>query len=272
MARFATVAALSFGAADALNVAQGPSRQAAFLSVQMRPDAAAKSLVAVEDEWQAEAQIFANCEAHGTQEALNECVQASHSFKKSCDTVVTAIMQGSSGQKSDVKEYLADVCGQSILKTWHKERCQSLAVAVDKVMSADAYENRQNIALADLCGDMWQEVVSAERERAEQEAKAEAEEEAKRKAEEEARAKAEADEAAAKAQAEAEAKAKAEEEAKKKAEEAKAKAEEAKPKAEEPKPKAEKTDEVKPVAAVAVKVAEPAKTATKAQNATAPAK
>merc|ERR1719217_1133015 len=153
-----------------------------------------------------------------------------------------AVMSGSSGEKASVKEYLTDVCGQSILKDWHKERCLGLAKAVDKVMTEDAYENRQNFATVDLCQDMWTEVVAGEKDRAEKEAKEEGEREAKRAAEEEARKKEEAEAEAKREKEEAEAKAKAEEEAKAKAEAeeaAKQKAEaeaEAKKKAEAPKP------------------------------------
>lgn len=241
----------------------------------MRPDVAAQTLVAVEDEWQAEASIFADCEARGEQEATSDCVKAPKAFKKSCDTVVTAIMQGSSGEKSSVKEYLNEVCGQEILQDWHRARCQSLANAVDKTMSEDAYENRQSLMEMDLCSDLWTEVVAAEKDRAEKEAKEQAEKEAKEKEAEEARKKAEAE--AEKAKEEADAKAKAEEEAKEKVDaEAKAKAdEEAKKQADEEaaqkkaqeeaaaKKKAEEAKAAKPVALAA--------NATKA-NKTAPTK
>lgn len=272
MARVAAAVAVLGLSAEAVNL-RAPHHGASLLATGngMRPDVAAKTFVAVEDEWQAEAQIFADCQARGTQEAVSECVKAPKAFKKSCDTVVTAIMAGSSGEKASVKEYLQDVCGQSILKDWHKDRCTSLATAVDKVMTEDAYENRQSFATVDLCSNMWTEVIAAEKDRAEKEAKEEAEREAKRQAEEEARKKAEAEAEAQREKEEAEAKAKAEAEA---AAEAKAKAEEeaakqkaekeaAEAKAKAPEPVALAANATKP--ANSTQVAAPAKNATKAK-------
>eukprot|EP00929_Paragymnodinium_shiwhaense_P051242 TRINITY_DN2579_c1_g2_i1.p1 TRINITY_DN2579_c1_g2~~TRINITY_DN2579_c1_g2_i1.p1 ORF type:complete len:280 (-),score=147.21 TRINITY_DN2579_c1_g2_i1:131-970(-) len=267
MARLAAVAALGLGV-DAVNL-RAQQHDVSFLSTGLQPEVAAESLKALEDEWQEEAALYANCQAHGNQEALTECVQASQKFKKSCNVVVESMMKGSSGEKSSVMEYLHEVCAQGVLSDWHRGHCNSLASHVNKLMTEDAYENRENLKLVDLCSDMWAGMVSEEQTRAEKEAKDEADAEAKRKADEEAKAKAEAEakaaeEAEAKAKAEAEAKAKAEEEAKAKAEaEAKAKADaEAKAKAEaDAKAKAEEEAKAKEAAA---KPAAPAAPAAKA--------
>jgi len=116
MARIAAVAALGLGAeAVTLRAPHGAS----FLSTGsgLRPDVAAQTLVSVEDEWQAEASIFADCEARGEQEATSDCVKAPKAFKKSCDTVVTAIMQGSSGEKGSSRSTSARSAARRFCRT-----------------------------------------------------------------------------------------------------------------------------------------------------------
>merc|ERR550514_1147020 len=162
-------------------------------------------------------------------------------FEKSCGTVVTSVIQGSSGDPDAIHEYLDTVCGESVLKDWHQSQCRKLAATVNKKITGNAYFNRQNLNVPQLCTGFWSQFLEEEQQRAvaemaqqqemdrraaDDKAKADAEAEAKAKADAEAAA-----EADAKAKAEAEAKAKADAEAEAEAK-AKADAEEAK-KAEE---------------------------------------
>lgn len=203
----AVIVSSSLLTAQAIN--NDAQRGKAFLKMKnlLQPELAAKSLVAMEDEWQAEAGIFAECEAHGETEARTECVEAAKHFKGSCDKVVVAVLQGSSGERDSVKQYMDEVCNQDVMQDWHKERCVSLATDVNSLMTADSFENRNAMQTADFCSKMWENIVNGERERASKEADEEAE-----KAKEEvklAEEKKQQDaEAAAKAQAEAEAEAK----------------------------------------------------------------
>jgi len=214
MARVAAfVGASSLLAAEAVS-----SNGKNFLSNMLQPDVAAKSLVAMEEEWQAEAGIFAECEAHGTTEATKECVESSKHFKTSCNKVVDAMLQGSSGDRDSVKQYMDEVCNQDVMQDWHKDRCVSLSGQVNNLMSADSFENRNALKTADFCSKMWKEIVSGEKDRAQKEAEDEAEkakEDAKvaeEKAEEKKKQQAEEDAAAA-AKAKADAEAKAQEQA-----------------------------------------------------------
>eukprot|EP00928_Gymnodinium_smaydae_P015308 TRINITY_DN1563_c0_g1_i1.p1 TRINITY_DN1563_c0_g1~~TRINITY_DN1563_c0_g1_i1.p1 ORF type:complete len:347 (+),score=122.37 TRINITY_DN1563_c0_g1_i1:99-1139(+) len=257
-------------------------RSGAFLAVGLQPEVAAHTLVDVSDKWSEQAALFVECNSSSSENTasdLIECNGAPRAFEKSCEKVVSAVVEGSTGRRDVVQEYLDDICGQKLLEGWRGDRCRSLAKAVFATMTPNAYENRMSLNAAPPCTSVWAEFVqqatenkrkeeerrkeeeekaAEEAKRAAEEAARKAEEEAKAKAEEEARAQAEA-EAAAKAQAEAEAKAKAEAEAKERADaEAKAQAEaEAKAKAEaEAKAKAEADEEAAKAEAAAKDKAE----------------
>merc|ERR1719329_1754605 len=162
-------------------------------------------------------------------------------FGKSCATVVSAVVQGSGGDRNVAKEYMSNVCDQKALAGWHKLRCTDLSTAiVDHAMSADSYANRQSLNSDKLCSDFWGKFVDAERKREAQEAVEKAARD-KKAAEDAAIAKkkAEEDAAAAKVKAEAEAKAAAEKKAKEEAQKAQHdKEEKAKHEAEEAKARA----------------------------------
>lgn len=211
---------------------------------KMNPEAVAHTLAAVESKWLTEAVAFAECNATDT--ACQEDTMTD--YKKSCQTVVGAIVQSSNGDKSVVTEYLGDVCEQPELHSWKKSFCTNFATALTGALTEDAYVNRDDLALDTICANFLtrgflkqaakEEVDRAEKEKQEEaekeaeEAKKEAEE-AKKEAEEKAAAEAaeakekaaEAKAAAAKAAAEVAAKARAE--AKAKADEAAQKAAEA---------------------------------------------
>jgi flagellar biosynthesis GTPase FlhF len=245
MFRFSVAITLAAGVAGGAN-----KRNKNFLSLasDMQPEVVARTLSEVEDEWKSQAASFAEC---NTTEA-SECGGAPEAFSKSCSTVVSAVVQASSGDRSSVKEYMNTVCGESELSGWHAERCTELASAVTTSMLDDNYENRENFNSGSLCTSFWSKFVveekarvekdRAEREAAEKKAAEEAAEAAKKAAEEAAEAqkekeKEEAEQKAADAKRQAE-EAAAElaakkEEAEKQAEEAKAKMEQAQAAAQE---------------------------------------
>lgn len=223
---------------DAAAVTPRRGTNGAFLAVGLQPEIAAQSLVGVADKWKEQAALFVDCNASSsdnTEQTLVECEGAPKAFEKSCETLVRAVLQGSSGKRDVVSEYLDDVCGQSVLAGWRGEKCLELASAIGASMTANAYQNRMVLNAASPCQSVWSQFVEQERteaiarrkmeeERRQEEAKRAAEE-AARRAELEAKAKAEEEEARAQAEAEAKAKAEAEAEAKAKADaEAEAKA------------------------------------------------
>merc|ERR1712151_801590 len=134
---------------------------------------------------------------------------ASKAFEKSCGTVVSAVNQASSGDRVAVTEYMGDVCGQSVLAGWHKERCQSLALTISGAMTANNYENREDLDVSKLCKGYWSKFAAEEAARV-----------AKERADEEARRVARVAEEKKLAEQRAEAAKKAAAEAAKKAEEA----------------------------------------------------
>merc|ERR1740117_1578608 len=134
---------------------------------RMRPEVVANTLVKVEDEWRKEAAQF----TEGSKDAPE-------SFAKSCSTVVSAVIQGSGGDRNVAKEYMNNVCGQKVLAGWHKQRCASLASRItEHAMLADNYANRQNLLPSKVCTSFWSVFVEAERTREADEAKEKAEHE-----------------------------------------------------------------------------------------------
>merc|ERR1719271_400820 len=203
-----------------------------FLASVMQPEVVARTLAGTIEEWQTFADSFLECsDGVNSTDVLDSCVRAKSGFVQSCSTVVASMIQGSSGQRAVLREYMRDVCGASVLAnySWPRDQCQSLAAVVDSRMSEDAYENRENLNISGLCGtfmskfgadekvhfDQVRNEIEAEKQRRAQEdakaAKAQAEEAAQRledkKAEVEAKeqevAKAEEAKAAAEAQANA---------------------------------------------------------------------
>merc|ERR1719310_24055 len=219
---------LSFAAAS-LSAAAVVGKGRAFLGNGMQPAVVARTLSTVEDEWKAQAAVFAECNSTSglPGSALVNCADAPSSFGKSCGTVVRAIVQGSGGDRAVAKEYMTDVCSQGIIKGWHQQQCHNLATAVQGSMSADKYSNRANFNTGKLCTSFWSRFLGEEQQRLAQE-KAEREAAEKKAAEEE-----KAEREAAEKKAAEEAERKKQEEALREKQEAEAKAAEAKAKAAE---------------------------------------
>jgi len=198
-------------------------RSSSSLADQMRPEIVAKTLASVEDEWKQQAVVFSQCDATKTKE---NCKDVPGAFGKSCATVISAVVQGSGGDRAVAKEYMAKVCSQKVLLGWHKLRCADLSTAiVDHAMTADSVHNRESLNSAKLCSSFWSTFVDEERKREAVEAKEKVEREKQEAKELVERKKKEAEEAAvAKKKAEAEAKVEAERHAKEEAAAAKSKA------------------------------------------------
>jgi len=229
----------------------------AFLANGMQPEVVALTLSHVEDEWRAQAAVFADCGSTAALPgaAIVNCKDAPNSFGKSCSTVVSAIIQGSGGDRDVAKEYMADVCSQRAITGWHQQQCNALAITIKGAMGADRYQNRVGFNTAKLCTGFWSRFLTEERQRI---AKENADHEAaeKKDAEEAATEAKEAEEAAHKKQADHQKAA----EAAHKDSEAKAKAADAKANAAEVVVHAEKKK------AQAVAVARVAKTEDKKAN------
>lgn len=173
--------ALTLATASSANVLRGQS----VLENGMQPEVVARTLSNVQDEWRAQADVFAECSATSNLPGASivNCADAPSSFGKSCGTVVTAIIQGSGGDKDVAKEYMADVCTQKSMSGWHQNQCNSLATAVRGSMSVDKYSNRVGFDSSKLCTGFWSKMVDGEKQRLDKE-KAEHDAEEKKAAEE----------------------------------------------------------------------------------------
>lgn len=179
------VLAISLAPASQAAVVRGSTFLATGDADQMRPEAVARILARVEDEWKEQATAFTECNATV---AKTGCKSAPDSFRKSCATVVSAVVQGSAGKREVASEYMANVCQQKALANWQRIRCTDLASAiVSRAMTADSYANRERLDSTKLCASFWSKFVVEEEKR-----------EAKEAAERAAQKKKEAEEAAAK--------------------------------------------------------------------------
>lgn len=180
-------------------------------SEQMRPELVAQTLANVQDEWKQQAIAF-TLHTPASKEVPG-------SFASSCATVISAVVQGSGGNRNVAKEYMSTVCSQKELQGWHKLRCADLTAAiVDHAMTADNFANRESLKPMKLCSSFWHKFVDEEEKREAAEAKERAEREKKEAEERAVREKKEAEEEeAAKVKAEAEAKVEAERRAKEEA-------------------------------------------------------
>jgi len=69
--------------------------------------------------------------------------------------VVSSIVQGSSGDRSVVKEYMVDVCQEPALHGKRQDRCQVLASALTSAMSIDPASNRDLFNSESVCATLW---------------------------------------------------------------------------------------------------------------------
>jgi len=181
VARIALAVALAVAPLSSAAVLRGQ----AFSGNGMQPEVVARTLSSVQDEWKAQADVFAECDSTSglPGASIVNCADAPSSFGKSCSTVVGAIVQGSGGDKDVAKEYMSDVCSQSSMSGWHQSQCHSLALAVRGSMSADTYSNRMGFDSSKLCTSFWSGLLGAEKQRISKE-KAEHEASEKKAAEE----------------------------------------------------------------------------------------
>jgi len=120
----------------------------------MQPELVAETLLKVEDKWLQQATVFAECDS-----SSGDCTLDTKSFQTSCETVAMSIVQGSSGDRSVVKEYMSDVCGEgALLQDWHRDRCQSFAAALASAMSIDSASNRDHFDSQSVCTGLWTEI------------------------------------------------------------------------------------------------------------------
>eukprot|EP00929_Paragymnodinium_shiwhaense_P088111 TRINITY_DN4831_c0_g1_i1.p1 TRINITY_DN4831_c0_g1~~TRINITY_DN4831_c0_g1_i1.p1 ORF type:complete len:275 (-),score=108.48 TRINITY_DN4831_c0_g1_i1:128-952(-) len=162
MSRVAGLAGLAgcLVTADALSLSNIGLRQT--FGANLRPDAAAAALAPVEDEWEQQVTMYTNCVAEQQADSKAEeaaCEAAPQAFGRSCDTVVKAVVHGSSGDKEAVQNYLGEVCGQSTLAGWKQGYCQWFQATVTEAMSLNSYSNRESLKIGELCHTFWQRIL-----------------------------------------------------------------------------------------------------------------
>jgi len=142
----------------------------AFLGAEMQPEVVAKTLSHVEDEWKAQARAFIKCELSESNEAqIRDCDNTPSSFLKSCATVVSAVVKGSSGNPKVLVEYMGDVCRQKTMASWHQTSCAALADTINMKLTASHYDNRINFQARPVCDEFWAQFLVEQKKVHEQE-------------------------------------------------------------------------------------------------------
>lgn len=141
-------------------------RDHAFLSADsfMQPAVVARTLSHVEDEWKVRARAFIECELSEDKEGvIRDCDDTPSDFSKSCSTVVSAVVQGSSGNLATMREYMGNVCNQAIMTGWHQTSCVAIANTIGSKMSASRYDNRVNFQTSAVCDDFWSSFLAEQK-------------------------------------------------------------------------------------------------------------
>eukprot|EP00927_Polykrikos_kofoidii_P009882 TRINITY_DN14149_c0_g1_i1.p1 TRINITY_DN14149_c0_g1~~TRINITY_DN14149_c0_g1_i1.p1 ORF type:complete len:273 (-),score=62.50 TRINITY_DN14149_c0_g1_i1:34-852(-) len=135
--------------------------------VGMRPEVVARAFVSVEDEWQAQASIFADCNntTEAARDEMIDCHAAPAAFARSCGQIVHSTVSGSGGDHIVVREYLDDVCRQNVMNGWRAERCHGLADTIIGSMTADSFSNRMKFDSTSVCSRFWTQFLAGEQER-----------------------------------------------------------------------------------------------------------
>lgn len=108
---------------------------------------------------------FLECDA----KRRSHCAKSKESFLHSCSSVMGAVVRASSGQRAVVKEYMTDVCTESVLQGDLKEGCLGFASVLDDSMTDDSYSNREQFNLAEPCANLWQLIAASKTKRMAQE-------------------------------------------------------------------------------------------------------
>lgn len=139
-------------------------RDRAFLSTDMQPEVVARTLSHVEDEWKARARSFIKCElSESKEDTIRDCDDTPSDFSKSCSTVVGAVVQGSSGNPTVMREYMGKVCNQGTMASWHQTSCLALANSIGAKMSLSSYDNRVNFQTSAACDDFWSNFLAEQK-------------------------------------------------------------------------------------------------------------
>jgi len=153
----------------------------------MQPELVAQTLTRVEDSWLHQA--TPKCD-----DTSPDCMGDFQAFQSSCRTVTMSIVQGSSGDRNVVQEYMSRVCDEGALpQDWHRDRCQDLATSLLAAMKIDSADNRDMFDSTSVCAHLWTALQADAKDYIEKEravrAAAEAQAEERSRREEEERAK-----------------------------------------------------------------------------------
>jgi len=127
----------------------------------LRPEKAAEKYTPIDKEWMRMARNYLGCMT-GHEVQTKECNDDQESFLNSCAKVVFAVIDGSSGDKRVVTEYMDEVCHRKELTSYYKNRCSNLTALVLAGMTDSNFENRQNPQMRQICTNVWDETLKEE--------------------------------------------------------------------------------------------------------------
>lgn len=161
------------GAVSALHEVKWRTSSGAFLDAKEHPEEVARKLSTILDGWKSKVDTALEGGYLGRKKES--------AFHKSCSTVATAIVEGSTGNRDDAKEYVTDICKQPavILSSWRESSCLLFKTSIESAMGEASYENRENLDVAKVCSGVWDKLLETEGARQKKEAAEHAEAERK---------------------------------------------------------------------------------------------
>lgn len=183
MASAPAVRILLLGLAPAAAALRGAEGRRGLVAADMHPRAVSQLLSKVERSWEDQA-LTALAGTKSDASALSE-------VQESCQKITKSIVDGASGSKDKVIDYMKDVCNED--EDQHDVSiCGEFSKAVESFMSDDEFQNRQELNYEEFCTGFYESTVvaqakataAAEKAKAEAAAKADAEKHQQERAQE----------------------------------------------------------------------------------------
>merc|ERR1719215_2174376 len=141
------------------------SRSRTFLAQpESQSDLVAARLSVIEDDWQTQVAIFAQCEQGDKVANPKSCGKVEGLFAQSCTAISSAFVSGRGGDARAVTFFMDGVCASRVLDGWRRDTCMSLR---GELLGAIATSQDGNLNSMGLCQRVWAHLLDRERLRGE---------------------------------------------------------------------------------------------------------
>jgi len=141
-------------------------RSRAFLAQpeESQSDLVATKLSVIEDDWQAQVSLFAQCEQGDKQANRESCNKIEGLFTQSCTAISTAFVSGQGGDSRAVTSFMDGVCAGKALDALRRDTCLSFR---GELLAAIATSQDAKLNAMGLCQHLWARLIDREQLRGE---------------------------------------------------------------------------------------------------------